>query len=187
MDHPSGMIARQARWNATCLANHLRTETAQMADINVLPMPRVRKARKVSTSPRPSRQTFGLQRWVASASLVVTSVLLGLSLVHLSTGIQVVTRCHFWEAACLALAVDAAMVCCEAAILVSGPKALCAIKRWASGTILCTVLASAGLNSLAFAQGAEGAWLFAAIAAGCAVPGLVYALTRVSAGLMAHR
>lgn len=79
------------------------------------------------------------------------------------------------------------MVCCEAAILVSGVAALRAIKRWAHGTILCTVVASAALNSLAFAQGAEGAWLFAAVVAGCAVPGLVFALTRISAGLVAQR
>jgi hypothetical protein len=78
------------------------------------------------------------------------------------------------------------MVCCEAALLVSGVQALKAIKRWAHGTIVCTVLASAALNSLAFSQGAEGAWLFAAIAAGCAVPGLVFALTRIAAGLMAR-
>jgi hypothetical protein len=118
--------------------------------------------------------------------LAVTSVLLGLSLVHLSTGIQVITHCHHWEAVALALGVDAAMVCCEAALLVSGVAALKAIKRWAHGTILCTILASACLNSLAFSQTAEGAWIFAAIAAGCAVPGLVYALTRISAGLMAR-
>ena len=158
-----------------------------MALDNVLPLPRARKMRRVATSTRSTRSTAsGLQRWVAVASLFVTSVLLGLSLVHLSTGIEVITHCHRWEAVALALGVDAAMVCCEAALLVSGVPSLRAIKRWAHGTILCTILASACLNSLAFSQTAEGAWIFAAIAAGCAVPGLVYALTRISAGLMAR-
>jgi hypothetical protein len=135
-----------------------------------------------------AEQRPGLLQWyVACASLAVTSVLLALSLAHLSTGIELITHCHSWEAIALALGVDAAMVCCEAAILVSGPTALKAIKRWASGTILCTVVSSAGLNSLAFAQTADGVMMFAAIAAGCAVPALIYALTRIAAGLIAHR
>jgi hypothetical protein len=146
-----------------------------------------RQKRNALAKSADQRPVFSPQRWVAAASLTVTAVLLALSLVHLSTGIQVVTRCQFWEAACLALAVDSAMVCCEAALLVSGVAALKAIKRWAHGTIVCTVVASAGLNSLAFAQTAEGVWVFAAIAAGCAVPALIFSLTRIAAGLVSTR
>jgi hypothetical protein len=156
-----------------------------MASTNILPLPQTRKVRKVATAPSPKAR--GPQWWVAVSSLAVTAVLLGLSLVHLSTGIQVAIRCAFWEAACLALAVDAAMVCCEASLLVSGVATLRAIRRWASGTILCTVLASAALNSLAFAQDAEGVMIFAAVAAGCAVPALIFSLTRIAAKLVSTR
>jgi hypothetical protein len=133
------------------------------------------------------RLALSPQQWVAYASLTVTAVLLALSLVHLSTGIELITHCHRWEAVCLALGVDAAMVCCEAALLVSGGTVLKAIKRWASGTIVCTVVASAGLNSLAFAQTAEGVMLYAAIAAGCAVPALIFSLTKIAAGLVSTK
>jgi hypothetical protein len=163
-------------------------------DNNILPLRNAnaerqakwRQKRNALAKSAEQRQAFLPQRWVAGASLSVTAVLLALSLVHLSTGIELITKCHRWEAIALALGVDAAMVCCEAALLVSGVSVLKAIKRWASGTIICTVVASAGLNSLAFAQTAEGVMLYAAIAAGCAVPALIYSLTRIAAGLMAR-
>jgi hypothetical protein len=167
------------------------------ADNNILPLrnanaerqARFRQKRNAlaKTAEQAGQRQPIMQRYVAFASLAITSVLLALSLVHLSTGIELITHCHSWEAMALALGVDAAMVCCEAALLVSGAGTLKIIKSWASWTILCTVVASAGLNSLAFAQTAEGVWLFASIAAGCAVPALIYALTRIAAGLMAHR
>jgi hypothetical protein len=134
-----------------------------------------------------SRQAFSPQRCVAYTSLTVTVVLLALSLVHLSTGIEMITHCARWEAVALALGVDAAMVCCEAALLVSGVPVLRVIKPWASTTIICTVVASAGLNSLAFAQTAEGFMMYAGIAAGCAVPALIFSLTKVAAGLISAR
>lgn len=155
---------RQAKWRAR------RNELAKAAD-----------------QRQTFRQRFSPQRCVAVASLSVTVVLLALSLVHLSTGIELITHCHRWEAVALALGVDAAMVCCEAALLVSGPAVLKVIKSWASWTIVCTVVASAGLNSLAFAQTAEGVMMYAAIAAGCAVPALIFSLTKIAAGLVSTR
>jgi hypothetical protein len=159
----NGNADRQARWRAK------------------------RNALAKSAEQRESRQAFSPQRCVAYASLSVTVVLLALSLVHLSTGIEMITHCHRWEAVALALGVDAAMVCCEAALLVSGVAVLKVIKSWASSTILATVVASAGLNSLAFAQTAEGFMMYAAIAAGCAVPALIFSLTKIAAGLISAR
>jgi hypothetical protein len=164
-------------------------------DNNILPLrnanaerqARFRAKRNALAKVGEQRLAFSPQLCVAVASLTVTTVLLGLSLVHLSTGIELITKCHRWEAVALALGVDAAMVCCEAALLVSGTAVLKVIKSWASWTILCTVVASAGLNSLAFAQTAEGAMFYAAIAAGCAVPALIFSLTKIAAGLVSTK
>jgi hypothetical protein len=163
------------------------TNVTPLRNANAERQARWRQKRNALAKSAEQRPAFSPQLYVAAASLTVTVVLLALSLVHLSTGIELITHCHRWEAMALALGVDAAMVCCEAALLVSGGKVLAVIKRWASATIVCTVVASAGLNSLAFAQTAEGWWLYAAIAAGCAVPALIFSLTKVAAGLVSTK
>lgn len=163
--------------------------TPTVRNANAERQARWRSKRNELAKSAERRLAFQPQLCVAIASLSVTTVLLGLSLVHLATGIEMITKCARWEAVALALGVDAAMVCSEAALLVSGTTALRAIKRWASGTIICTVVASAGLNSLAFAsQAAEGSMFFyAAIAAGCAVPALIFSLTKIAAGLVSTK
>jgi hypothetical protein len=163
------------------------TNVTPLRNANAERQAKWRARRNALAKSAEQRPAFSPQRWVAGASLSVTAVLLALSLVHLSTGIELITHCHRWEAIALALGVDAAMVCCEAALLVSGVGVLKVIRPWASTTILCTVTASAGLNSLAFAQTAEGLWMYAGIAAGCAVPALIYSLTRVASGLVSTR
>jgi hypothetical protein len=192
-ERQTGAVARSTAWLTLDLKG-----TDPMADVlsitptvrnaNAERQARWRAKRNAIAKSAEKRLAFSPQLCVAVASLTVTTVLLALSLVHLSTGIEMITHCHRWEAIALALGVDAAMVCCEAALLVSGATALKLIKAWASWTILITVVASAGLNSLAFAsQAGEGAMFYAAIAAGCAVPALIFSLTKIAAGLVSTR
>ena len=140
-----------------------------------------------SPIPRPSRPTFGLQRWVAVGCAAVVTGLLILSLSHLAHGIVAITGAPFWEALLLAIGIDAGLVAAEASMLCAGTAALRAIKRWAVATISGTVLMSMLLNALAFAHGAAGPMLYAAIVFGASIPVLIYALCRISVGLVSSR
>ena len=157
-----------------------------MAIDNILPLPRNRKVRR-AVNPRPARQTkSALQQWVAVGCAVVVTGLLILSLHHLASGIVAITGAPFWEGLLLAIGVDAGLVAAEASMLCAGPAALRAIRRWAVATISGTVAMSMLLNALAFSANATGPMFYAAIFFGAAVPLLIFALCRISVGLV-HR
>jgi hypothetical protein len=111
-----------------------------------------------------------------------------LSLSHLARSVVAITGAPFWEALLLAIDIDAGLVAAEAAMLCAGSAALRAIKRWGVATISGTVLMSMLLNALAFSQSAiAGPMFHAAIVFGASIPLLIFALCRISVGLVSPR
>jgi hypothetical protein len=146
------------------------------------------KAKAPKIKPKPQRRPFvWLQMWVAVGCAAVAATLLVLSLAHLSHGIVAITRCASWEGLALAIGVDAGLIAAEAAQLVAGAAAARAIRRWCNAVIIGTLLWSGLLNAVAFAASAEGAWLYASIGFGAAIPAMIFALTRISVGLASTR
>ena len=86
----------------------------------------------------------------------------------------------------LAIGIDLAMALAEAAQLVAIASTSKGVRRWCTAVIIGTLSMSAALNSVAFASEAEGAWMYAGIGFGLITPALVFALTRISVGLV-HR
>ena len=145
-----------------------------------------RKVHRPRASRQPKRSSRRVQLWVAGGGVAVIATLLFLSLSHLADGIRLVTRCASWEAISLAVGIDVGLVIAEAALLVAGARAFAAIQRYAMAMIGGTLVVSAALNALAFANGAEGWMLSASIAFGIFIPVAVFVLTKIAAGLAAR-
>ncbi len=162
-----------------------------MAELHVIPTAKTLKVgahKRRSPAPQPKRRSFGLVQGVAVGCAGVASTLLILSLAHLSHGIVRITHCAEWEAFALALGVDAGLIAAEAAQLVAGATAARAIKRWCMAVIALTLTWSGLLNAVAFAASSEGGvWLYVSCAFGLLTPMLVFALTKISVGLMQTR
>lgn len=160
-----------------------------MADTNILPMPKVRKFRQ-ALKPRPQRVTVSRRRQSRAAAAVgaVAMVLTGLSLHHLASGIELVTKAPTAEAWAMAIGIDLGFIALEGAQLCAASQAAAkAIGRWSKPAIVGTLAASAVMNALAFAAQAEGLLVYPAAALGLAIPALIYCLSRVAFGLSVTR
>lgn len=125
------------------------------------------------------RQTLATAA-IASVALTLT----GLSLTHLTSGIQQVTGGQTVESAAMAVGIDLSFVALEVSQVLRLPETTAKIvKKFAQPAIIGTMLASAALNAFGFAAHAEGLMIYPAIMLGCAIPALIYALTRVSVAL----
>jgi len=139
------------------------------------PAKRAKKARseKLQTS-----------RAVAAAGiLAVGLVLVGLSLSHLAEGVQLVTGSGTTGAWSMAVGIDLGFVALEVALLVAPIDIRPAVSQYASPAIVGTLATSAAMNAFAFASHAQGLMIYPAIALGCAVPALIFALTKTGAAL----
>lgn len=114
----------------------------------------------------------------------VALTLTGLSLTHLTCGIERVTGDSGLASCAMAIGIDLGFIALEVAQVIKLPDATArAVARFAKPAILGTMLASAGLNAFGFAAHAEGLMVYPAVALGCAIPALIYALTRVAVAL----
>jgi hypothetical protein len=110
--------------------------------------------------------------------------LLGLSVVHCTESIGVLTGSHWALAGLLAVGIDAGMLGSEAAEIVAhGRKGCSAWVQWAKGYTIGTVLLSMVLNGYAFSHHAPDGMSWAGWSLGAFVPALLYALGRVACGL----
>ncbi|HEY1246208.1 MAG TPA: hypothetical protein VGF29_15385 [Hyphomicrobiaceae bacterium] len=151
---------------------------------NVLKMPGARRVSK----PRPARPPRRRQTRAAAAVGAVAMVLTGLSLHHLASGIELVTKAPTPEAWAMAVGVDLGFIALEAAQLCAASAAAAkAIGRYSKPAIVGTLAASAVMNALAFAAQAEGLLVYPAAALGVAIPALIYCLSRVAFGLSVTR
>lgn len=140
---------------------------------------RAPRTRPAARRPRRHAKFTGV---MASGVLAVALVLTALSLTHLSHGIALVTGSPCWEAWSLAVGIDLGFVALELASLAPLPVAAeRACRRYSRPAIIGTLVASAGLNAMAFTAGAAGWMIYPAAAFGLAIPGLIYFMTRVGA------
>jgi hypothetical protein len=117
----------------------------------------------------------------------VIAVLLGLSLTHLSRGIQIVTGCDAAEGTAMAVGLDLLIVSLEVAMVtVAGTKAQKAVAKFANPALVAAFGWSAGLNAFAFAVNSAD-WIdpmrYVAGGLGASIPALIYAGTRAWAAL----
>jgi hypothetical protein len=115
---------------------------------------------------------------------LVAVTLTTLSLSHLAHGITLVTGAETWEGWSMAVGIDLGFVALELSQIAIGERVRKQVRRFARPAILGTLIASAGMNAFAFcAQAVNPYMMAAAITLGIAIPGLIYALTRVGAAL----
>lgn len=152
--------------------------TATVTKLKTAPAAKIVKAVKATKNERRN-QTIAL-RGIAGVALTLTA----LSLTHLTCGIAQVTGGSYAESAAMAVGIDAAFVALEVASIVPvTPEVAKVIHRFAHPAIIGTMLASAALNAFGFAAHASGMMVYPAVALGCAIPGLIYALTRVAVAM----
>ena len=83
----------------------------------------------------------------------------------------------------LAIGIDCGFIATEFTQLAIGDKLRRAISGYTKPLIIGTMLGSAAMNAFAFAASATGLWQVAAAALGAAIPGMIYALTRIAAAV----
>ena len=109
-------------------------------------------------------------------------MLTALSLNHLATGIEIIAHASGWEAMALAVGVDLGFVALELSQLAIGDKLRRQVGKYAKPAIIGTLVGSAAMNAFAFAAQANGyCMLAAAVTLGVAIPGLIFAMTKVGA------
>lgn len=140
-----------------------------------------------ATVAKPTKSAVRAERNQRLATCGVSAVALtltGLSLTHLTCGIAQVTNGSDFESAAMAVGIDLGFVALEVAQIVKLPDATARqVARFAKPAIVGTMLASAALNAFGFAHGAQGVMVYPAVALGCAIPALIYALTRVAVAM----
>jgi hypothetical protein len=160
-----------------------------MSGLNVVPLaPSVngkakRRARKprVTSKPASAPKSMKHARRLACAVGAVGVGVLGLSVVHCTESIGLLTGSHWALSALLAVGIDAGMVASELAELAShGTEAAERVRPWARGYTIAAVLLSVLLNAYAFGLHAADGMVWAAWLLGACIPGLVYALGRVA-------
>jgi hypothetical protein len=145
-----------------------------------------RPARKSqgASKPRSARKAMKHARRLACAVGAVGVGVLGLSVVHCTESIGLLTGSHWALSALLAVGIDAGMVASELAELAShGTTAGERVRPWACGYTVAAVLLSVLLNAYAFGLHAAPGMVWAAWLLGACIPGLVYALGRVAGHL----
>jgi hypothetical protein len=144
-----------------------------------------RPARKPQAKkPKRSRKAMKHARRLACAVGSVGVGVLGLSVVHCTESIGLLTGSHWALSGLLAVGIDAGMVVSELAELAShGTRAGERVAPWARGYTIAAVLLSVLLNAYAFGLHAAPSMIWAAWLLGAVIPGLVYALGRVAGHL----
>ena len=140
--------------------------------------------------PKPARPVVRPRKDVMMQSRAMWAVagvaltLTGLSLSHLTSGIEQVTGGDRIESAAMAVGIDLSFIALEIAqVIVLPTETEKRVKQFATPAIIGTMGASAGLNAFGFAHHAPDAMRIPAITLGAAIPALIYALTRVAVAL----
>jgi hypothetical protein len=105
------------------------------------------------------------------AVAATTIALLIVSLVHLVDGMMILTDCPMWQAVGMGIGVDAMFVACEWSMLRQGAD------KYGNALVAMTLIASAGLNSLAFAHGQFDLVHIPAVLFGLFIPAALFCAT----------
>ena len=149
-----------------------------------------KRTRAPKAKSRSARLTKAIRRQtIAAVALgMVTLILTGLSLQHLSSGIVIVTKAPEWEGLALAIGIDLGFIFLELAqMMTNKPTTLKMIKRWTTPAIVGTLVGSAIMNAFAFGMPADGWMVYPAVILGLAIPALIYATTRTTATMWIDR
>lgn len=134
-------------------------------------------------SKRAKKEAMRQQLATISVAMVALT-LTGLSLKHLTVGIQLVTGGATFESAAMAIGIDLGFIALEISQVIKLPELTAkVVNRFANPAIIGTMLASAGLNAFGFSHNANGMMVYPAILMGFAIPALIYSLTRVAVAL----
>ncbi len=146
------------------------------------------KPKPAKRGKKPAQKKIQPSGAIAAAGiLAVGLVLVALSLAHLAEGVQLVTGSDPTGAWSMAAGIDLGFVALEVALLAAPIEIRPAVSKYASPAIVGTLATSAAMNAFAFASHAHGLMIYPAIALGCAVPALIYALTKTGAALTFHK
>lgn len=154
---------------------------------NVVNIAAQKSPRATRTKTRKRKSVRSSTALAASGILSVGLVLVGLSLSHLAEGVELVTGSGATASWSMAIGIDLGFVALEFAMLVSPADLRPAVGRFAGPAIIGTLAVSAAMNAFAFASHAQGLMIYPAIALGCAVPALIFALTKTAATLAFHK
>jgi hypothetical protein len=137
-------------------------------------------------TPRRSPHKAGRGAWLVAAGgvLTVALALLGLSLMHLSAGVTILTKSSERDGFLMAVGIDLSFISLEAALLVADDATRPGVARYAVPAILGTLAVSGAMNALAFGSNADGWMIYPACALGVAIPALIFALTKVAMSLL---
>jgi hypothetical protein len=127
-----------------------------------------------------------MRRQLASAVGIglVTLSLTALSLSHLASGIEIVTKAASWESWAMAVGFDLGFITMEMAQLnAATDKVAKAIGRFTKPAIVLTLGGSALMNAFSFAFHSSGYMAYGAAAFGISIPTMIYCLTRIGAAL----
>lgn len=156
-----------------------------MARLNVLAERAERNG--VAHKSRPGREKakrMPYARRLACGVGAIGTGLLGLSVVHCTESISLLTGSHWALAGLMAVGIDCGLVASELAELAAhGTKGADQVRPWARGYTVAAVLLSVLLNAYAFGLHASPGMTWAAWLLGAAIPGLVYSLGRVAGHL----
>jgi hypothetical protein len=155
-------------------------------------MENVTKLKVVSHGPKaahkPSKwfaRRMKRQTHAAVGIGVIAGTLIALSLSHLAHGIEIVTAAPSWESWAMAVGIDLGFVALEmAGVLAATASLRKEIHKYSRPAIVGTLIGSAAMNAFAFAAPCTSYYLMAAaIVLGVAIPGMVYALTKIGAAM----
>lgn len=163
----------------------MNTDSKITTKSNIVKIQQPNLAKK--TRKAKSRKSRPSQTIAAAGILAVGLILVGLSLSHLAEGVEVVTGSGPATAWPMAAGIDLGFVALEIALLVTPDELRPTVSRYASPAIAGTLAVSAAMNAFAFAANANGLMIYPAIALGCAIPALIFALTKTGAALAFHR
>jgi hypothetical protein len=146
------------------------------------------KLKTANTARTPSthwRKAMRRQSLSATGIGLAIIVLTTLSLSHLASGITIVTHSPAWQGWALAIGIDCGFILMELArITTVADKVRRVVERYARPAIAGTLAGSAVMNAFAFAGDAHTLTMQAAGSVlGCAIPALIYCLTRIAAAL----
>ena len=170
---PAGMAAPAPSPKATA-------PTPKPAATNKKTATRTRARDKV---PRLTATEQRLGRHLVVALGAVVTIMLGVSLEHLASGIREITHSTAWSAWALAIAIDVGMVASEVALIVLATFPNIRVAGYAHRYVVSTIAISIALNVWAFwpPQGDPAVTgMVLAVILGAGIPLGVYHLTRVA-------
>lgn len=133
--------------------------------------------------PRLTATEQRLGRHLVVALGAVVTIMLGVSLEHLASGIREITHSTAWSAWALAIAIDVGMVASEVALIVLATFPNIRVAGYAHRYVVSTIAISIALNVWAFwpPQGDPAVTgMLLAVILGAGIPLGVYHLTRVA-------